>query len=243
MDRDRARPSFDERRHSQRIDVSGNAVVHGPVSVMRCEIVDLSTGGALLRPVGNGAAAPLPGVGVTVDLHLDAADTGWFTLRAVVHRSGVAGGAFAVEFGDVTAEFEDLVEDEVLAALEAARILRVIVVDPIDRRRQRLATELRRAGCSPFEVSTPLDAIGLIDQSQMHFSFALVAEQLLNTEGRDLMGFLAVTHPQVHLALIADRPPGATGNRALLHVDGTADLGGQVQRLLREHHAAAWTTR
>jgi hypothetical protein len=219
-----------ERRHTPRVNVSGNAIVHAAAQVVRCDIVNLSMGGVLLRSTENVAIGVPFGAPVTVELHLDAEHSAWFRLRGHVHRLDQAAG-LCVSFHHISPQFEDLMGDEVLAVLEGERSPRVLVVDLSPERRAKVAQELRSAGCVVVEVATPLDAIAAIEQSKAHIELALVSEWPAGTEGA-LMAFLRDVHPEIELATIADRPRGAHDQAGFLFAN-QAVLGGQIGPLLR----------
>jgi len=197
-----------DRRHSPRAHVHGHAIVHAPIGVARCEIENLSVGGALLRPSLGTLVDLATGTQVVVDLHL-AGTCGWYGQRGRVRRHDGGAGPFAIAFEGASPELEDLIEDEVLDELEATRSPRVLVVDIAPDRRRRLAIALRRAGACPLEADDPFEAIALMEQSHDHLSGAIIAESLGLAGGRELAQFLADTHRGIRLAVIADAPPHA----------------------------------
>jgi len=191
-------------RHYARAHVCGDAIVHAPTGVAHCEIENLSVGGALLHPLLEVPLEIEPGTPVTVDLHL-AGTSSWVGQSGRV-RWRDRGGSLAIAFEEVSAEFEDEVEDEVLLDLEAVRSPRVLVVDRSPERRRRLAAALRRAGCLPLSASTPLEAIELIEESHEHLAGAAIADELTQTGGKELVQFLRETHPNVRIVIITDEP-------------------------------------
>ena len=224
-----APPAPFERRHTPRVNVSGNAIVHAAAQVVRCDIVNLSMGGVLLRSTENVAIGLPVGSPVVVELHLDAEHSEWIRLRGHVHRHDQA--RLCVSFHHISPQFEDLMGDEVLAVLEGERSPRVLVVDLSPERRAKVALELRSAGCVVIEVATPLDAIAAIEQSQAHIELALVSEWPAGIEGA-LMAFLRDVHPEIELATIADRPRGVHDRVGFLFAN-QAVLGRQLGPLLR----------
>jgi hypothetical protein len=228
-----------ERRRWSRVGVCGKAVVHGATSLLRCDIVNVSTGGALLRASDACGDLLVAGAVVAVDLHLDAADTAWLHVRGEVRRLDDP-RQIAVEFLAVTPQLEDLIGDEVLAGLEGELRAQVVVVEQVIGRRVRVALALRGLGCHVLEVATPLDAISVIEQSRAHIGLVLVGERAAEAVG-SLSTYLRGEHPEIDLVTIADRPPGGRDRRGWLYAD-QADLGVQLRRLMGAHlpaHAPA----
>jgi hypothetical protein len=232
------RQPFVERRHTARVSVSGNAIVHAATGVIRCQILDLSMGGARFRSTEELAIALDLGTLVRIDVHLDARDTAWTHLRGHIHRV-VDGVSFCVAFHRISAEFEDLVEDEVLAGLEADQRPMALIVDLTTDRRARIEVALRTAGCSVIAMTTPLDAIAVIEQSRAHISLVLVSERVAHAT-RALTRFLREVHPAIKLAIIADRPPGTLDQTGWLFAD-QPDLGLQLRRLIAGRATPQWT--
>jgi CheY-like chemotaxis protein len=205
-----------DRRCWPRVHVGGSALIHAPEAIVRCEITNLSARGALLRPSLAPGTTLAPGTVVSVDLHLIGSRS-WIGQRGRVRRCAGRGAPLAIVFDQVSPEFEDLVEDEVLDELEAARSPRVLVVDRDDQRRGRAAAALRSAGCSPLEASTPLEAIELVEDCHDHLAAAAIAIDLTQTGGRELAQFLADTHPGIRVAILVPargrQPRPARGRR------------------------------
>jgi hypothetical protein len=192
----------ENRRRAYRADVTGVAIVHGPGGVaVRCEIVDLALGGIRLAELPCGGHGVFePGWEVTVEL--ECAGAGWVVQRGEVTRH--RDGELAIRFHTLSADVEDLIEDEVLGAVEAARAPRVVVVDRADHRRHRFAATVRNAGCCSLEAATPLEAIELVERSRNHVRAVAVAETLTQTQADELVTYLADAHPELHVALIGD---------------------------------------
>jgi CheY-like chemotaxis protein len=227
-------PSTD-RRHTHRVKVCGSAVLHGRGLVARCRIADLSTGGISVLPEAeHGDITQLLDMQVQVDIHLDSREGVWISERGVVRYVDVAIGRVGISFESVSPQLEDLVQGEALSEVAAERALRVVVVDMDATRRVRLVAALRRAGATPIEVSTALEAIQAIEQSSAHVAIAAVAESLTQTDGTSLMRYVSVTHPDIQLAVI-EGPNGSRREQVpVLHVVAheEADLDEQVARLM-----------
>jgi CheY-like chemotaxis protein len=217
-----------DRRHAPRASVSGNAIVHAITGVARCDIVNISIGGVLLRATES--AGLHFGHPVIVELHLDATDTEWIHLRGHVQRID-DGGAFGVSFHHVSPQFEDIMGDEVLAALECDRRPHVLLIDLSPTRRGSVAAALRDAGCIVVEALTPLDAIAAVEQSRSHIEMALVGDEWTGSSKGALTAYLRHVHPEIELVTIADRPRGRR-DRAGWVFANQRDLERQIRPLL-----------
>jgi hypothetical protein len=230
----------ENRRRHYRAKVTGRAVIHGADGnrrdgTVRCEIDNLSLGGVALRPTGEPHDL-IEGNTVAVELQVDGA--GWVVQRGQVQRCGER--AVVISFAEVSPELEDLIEDEVLAAVEAERSPRVVVVDRSEDRRRQVAAALHEVGCCPLEASTPLEAIELIEQSRTHVAAAAVAQSLTQTGGQELVHFIHESHPEIKLALITEDALIESSDPdidAVLCADGR-DLSGPVRRLVGSEQVA-----
>jgi len=198
---------------------------------MPCDVENLSLGGVLLQAEAGASIELSIGMPVVIELHLVGPAASWLAGRGHVQRLP-SGERFAVAFDDLSAELEDVIEDEVLAAVEATARPRVVVVDRSDQRRRRLTAALRRAGCRPLAAATPLEAIALIEQSRTHAAAVIVAEQLTQTHGDELARFFAQLHPELRVAII--REPGSTeGHDGVVTLDDAdCDHSGPVRELV-----------
>ncbi len=219
--------SHDRRRHF-RADFDAGAVIHAAQIALRGKIVDLSLGGVRVRRTDDAAPCPAPGTPATVELEIG--DGGWVAQEGRIHRCEL--GEVIIRFGPLAAEVEDVIEDEVLASVEASMRPRMVVVDPSAERRRRVADALRVAGCDSYEAATPLEAIDLIERPRNHIRGVAVAENLTQTGADELCDFFAESNPHIKLALIADGSidcaPGdrsQTSDRvSVMHSDDTLEL-------------------
>lgn len=212
-DRRRAVSGSERRRHF-RAEVAASAVVHASPIALRGQVVDLSLGGVRVRRADDDVPCPSYGTPVTLEVELDRA--GWVTQAGWIQRSTI--DEVVIAFDRLAPHIEDLIEEEVLAALEAQRRPRMVVVDPAPERRQRMVQALREAGCDSYEAATPLEAIDLVGRPHNHITGIAVAEQLTQTGGDELMDFFAETNPGIRLAMIAE----ATGENPRITRDGIA---------------------
>ena len=185
------------RRRSFRADVRGRALVHAHGAVLRCAIENLSLGGALLHV---STPAPLRADDeISVELGIDG--VGWIHQRARVLRCDPP--RVAVGFVQLTSDAVECIGDEVLAAIDARRTPRVVVVDRCRERRRHLATALDRAGLRALEAATPLETIDLLERSRTHATAAAIHEAIAGGAG-GLVQFLTDAHPRLGIAVITD---------------------------------------
>jgi CheY-like chemotaxis protein len=141
---------------------------------------------------------PTAGALLHLDLRLDGRGR-WLHLSGVVVRVDTHGPDFvlAIELLVVPADFEDLVQDELLSELECAQQPQLLLVDGARGRRELVAHAFRAMGCHVIEVSSPLEAIAKIDQSRLHLWAVMVADSKLASQAEELRRFLGETHPDV----------------------------------------------
>lgn len=180
------------RRHDFRVPVTAVATIHAARGSGSFRIENLSAHGALLRP----HTGQRPEHETTLVLHLLVAGAGRFRVACRVVRETLD-GAFAVVFTEGAELLQDMIQDEALAYLESLEAPRTIVVDLDRTRRQRIAGEVCRLGGRAIEVSTPLEALGILQQSTAHITAIIVAESLTQTGGDELLDFVRVVYPDV----------------------------------------------
>jgi len=200
MNQRRGEPETNERRRHFRADVDLAAVIHARTIEFRGRVVNLSLGGVRVRREPDSAPCPVPGTQARVDL--DLGRHGWVSSTGHIQRCGL--DDLVVQFDALPAELMDLIEDEVMAALDAARRPRMIVVDPSAARRKRVAEALRTAGCESYEAATPLEAIDMLERPRHRIRGVAMAEYLTQTNSNEFCDFVAETNPGIKLALIAD---------------------------------------
>jgi CheY-like chemotaxis protein len=218
MSQDRGAPKESDRRRHFRAGVCGGAVVHGHGITMRGRISNLSLGGALID-LAEGTEVEHDH---EVVVELEIGGSGWVAQRGRVRRS--TGKQVAIAFGEVKPDVEDVIEDEVVAAVEARRSPRVVVVDPREDRRHQVAEKLRQTGFTSIEAATPLEAIALVEQPRNHVAAVAMAETLTQTGPHELVDYLSESNPSIKLAMFAEEPHNERGRRAP-HVErhGTSD--------------------
>lgn len=220
-----ARSVESERRRSGRVQSTGTAVVHGSFAA-HARILDLAIGGVSLL-VDGAAALPAAGAHVHLDVRLDGLGR-WLHLSGTVVRADARGpgAVLVIVLLVVPPDFEDLVQDELLSALECARQPRILVVDGVRGRRRLVADAFRTTGCHVIEASSPLEAIAEIDQSRLHLRAVVIADTELASHADELRGFLGEMYPAVPLIELGQRDR-TTGKNSLC-VDRVSDLALQI---------------
>lgn len=189
-----------ERRRHYRAGMESGAVIHASRVAIKGRIVDLSLGGVRVRRTDDQAPCPAPGTGVMIEMEIGV--RGWIAVDGIIRRCSI--DELVIRFAPLAAEVEDVIEDEVLAAIEATRRPRMIVVDRHADRRRRVADKLRAAGCESYEASTPLEAIDLLERPRSHIKGVAVAETLTQTGADEFCDFVGQTNPRIKLALITE---------------------------------------
>jgi CheY-like chemotaxis protein len=200
-DRRRTEEEMVERRRYYRAGLETGAVVHAAKLALKGRIIDLSLGGVRIRRADDTAPCPAPGTAAMVEMEIG--EHGWIAADGFVVRAAI--DEIVISFAPLAAEVEDLIEDEVLAAIEASRRPRMIVVDQQRERRRRVADKLRAAGCDSYEAATPLEAIDLMERPRSHIKGVAVAEHLTQTGGDEFCDFVHQTNPNIKLALLAEQ--------------------------------------
>jgi hypothetical protein len=185
--------SWSERRRSMRVSVRGTAVVqagHGPV---RGTVENLSHSGALL-------AVPAWPVDQDHDLELQLHDGGGVVGARTV-RIESRNGAYhvAVVFDRVDPAMRASIASAIEAALAAARLRPILVIDEPGPRRTQLIDRLIDRGMTPLAPRTPLETIDLLIRTNLQIDVCL-----LPPERSDLASVLADSFPWVTTSEISD---------------------------------------
>jgi hypothetical protein len=189
------------RRRSYRAGVHGCAIVHAPHGVApHCVVIDLGLGGVRLVQLGDGDAPLADDTPVAVEL--ECAGAGWVVQRGRVLRH--RGRELVIRFDALAPEVEDLIEEEILGAVEAERSPRIVVVDGEEARRHRVADALRTRGFCALEAATPLEAIELVECSKNHVRAVALSSSLTQTQACELIEYLEDEHPEILIARIEE---------------------------------------
>ena len=172
-----------ELRSTLRVRSKGSIRIHCGSHVIRGRLVDMAVGGVCVR-----AELPIDLIGepVRVDLTLDAATAKHFALLGRVLRVSLPTRRVAIGFDAVPEDFEDWVQDELLAAVKHDTLPRMILVDTAEGRRSKIASAFRNAGCHVTEASTPLEAIAHLGGSRFEPGLIAIADSVPETAAEQL---------------------------------------------------------
>jgi len=180
-----------EKRGTARVCARGGVVFHGEVCD-RGAIVDLSETGLRAR-LDGGSAEYRAGDHVAFELRLDGADGRWSELTGQVLRLDV-GGDLVVKLDEPPPDFDDAVQEELLAVLESQAVVHVLIVDPLASRRTRLAAALRATGKRVCEAATPLEAIAHLGESRAHPDSIAIADTVPPGVADELRAYMSTEH-------------------------------------------------
>lgn len=189
-----------DRRRALRAPVHGGAVLYGRRAAIHGGIENLSLTGVLLRS----RETVLRGVSIEVELRLPAAGrpkVRGHIVRAERHEDGTR---IAIHFDRVSADAEDAIEDEVVAALNAARRRPVLVIDGIEDRRLDLAEALRARNMTPLTPRTPLEVVDALSNPKEHVEVCLVSCEFGDVHGRELASFIHEAFPWVRIMYVGN---------------------------------------
>jgi hypothetical protein len=186
----------DERRRSGRVQATGTGVLHGTFAG-HARILDLAIGGVSLL-VHDAAAPAQVGAHVALDVRLDGLGHWWHLRGSVMRADACASGyVLVIALRVVPPGFEDLVQDELLSALECAERPHILLVDGAREHRELMAKGLRSTGYHVIEVSSPLEAIAEMDQSRLHLRAVIVVDTKPASHAEALRRFLRETYAEV----------------------------------------------
>jgi hypothetical protein len=220
----------EDRRTSPRIRPKGTLVLLVGEAVHHGRIANLGKGGALLRTT---VAVPdnLVGRSAAIELRLDGGLQEWMRITGRVLR--ITADSVAVAFDGVPDDFAQLIDESATASHAHARILSVVLLDATATRRSVMAEVFRAAGCQVLEVTTPLEAIVRLGESQFEPDLIAVADSLPTSTSDELRRFVEREHPRAKLVTIGDdlvEPSGIA--HWLSSADPDSDLAARVQRVI-----------
>jgi hypothetical protein len=177
-------------RRTMRVRANGSARLHCGPEVVRGHIHDAATGGVNIRadvPLGT---AHLRGRSVKIDLHFDRGAANHFVLEGRVLRVAVATRTVVVAFDAIPCDYEDFIQDALLA-LEHERAPCMILVDVDRSRRGTIAGTFRIAGCEVTEVDTPLDAIARLARLDHQPELVAISDEFPESVAEDLRDLMS----------------------------------------------------
>ena len=183
-------------------------------------VIDLSSGGVRVQ-VARGGKHLASGTPVRVSIRLDGSRSKWLHLDGGVRR--IDERHFAVMFRNRLPELDDVVQSELVAALEAHQIPEVMIVDGEAARRDLVASAFRAAGCRVTETQTALGAIHALDESR---TWMLAIADTKSSDADELRRHVRDAFPLVSRIAIGSR------RSAGISIDGMPDLAKQVDALV-----------
>lgn len=217
-----------ERRRSTRFSLKGAVVLQAGAQPQRARIENLSRGGLLVATEATASEALLEQT-VNIELRLDGTRAEWIRITGTVRR--IDEDALAIEIETAPPSFFQLVDDNENASYRHQQGLSVILVDATVDRRLAIAEAFRAAGCSVVDVSTPLEAIVRLGESQFEPDLVVVANSLPTTTADELRRFVQREHPAATLVTVGDELVEPAG---LLHWLSSANPGDDVIARVRE---------
>jgi hypothetical protein len=197
-------------------------------------MVDLAVGGICVRtdlPIGV-VVDEL----VRIDLRLDARASNQFALLGRVLRVSPPSQRLALRFDTVPDGFEDCIQAELLAAIEHDALPRMILVDTVGGRRNKIASAFRSAGCHVIEASTPLEAIAHLGGARFELGLIAIADTVPEAVAEDLREFLLDEHPGAHMVAIGSSPAHRDPAESwLCSTNARDDLQTRVGRVMTAH--------
>jgi len=206
------------------VAASGSVHVRGRALNLAGRVVDLSSGGVQVQ-VARGAKHVASGTPVRVSIRLDGSRSKWLHLDGAVRR--IDERHFAVVFRNRLPELDDVVQYELVAALEAHQVPEVMIVDAEATRREVVASAFRAAGCRVTEAQTALNAIHALEESR---TWMLAIADTKSSDADELRRHVRDAFPRVSRIAIGSR-------NARISIDGNHDLAKQVDALVgaRDH--------
>jgi len=216
-----------ERRREPRISPKGTVLVRVDTYLIRGRIANLSRSG-VLAITRITAPERLLGAKVELSLRLDGRGASWLELRGRVVRIGASSLAVALDI--VPLPFTRIIDQAVSHSTRHDRPLSVVLVDATVARRTEMAEAFRAAGCEVLDVSTPLEAIVRLGESEFEPDLIAIADSLPARISDELRRFVAREHPDVMLVTIGD---AVSGPDELVHWLSAANPGDDLAHRIR----------
>jgi hypothetical protein len=217
-----------ERRREPRICPKGTVLVRADTYLIRGRIANLSRSGLLaITPITT--PERLLGARVEVSFRLDGAGASWLELRGRLMRIGA--GSLALALDIVPLSFTRILDQTLSRSPRHDRSLSMILVDATFARRTEMAEAFRAAGCDVLDVSTPLEAVVRLGESEFEPDLIAIADSLPASISDELRRFVDVEHPHVLLVRIGDAVSTPEG---LAHWLSAANAGNDLSQRVRD---------
>jgi CheY-like chemotaxis protein len=219
-----------ERRRDARIRPKGTVILRTGTYTVRGRVSNLSLGG-VSTATRTTAPERLLGNTAEVDLRLDGQGATWLRLQGQIVRIG--GQSIALRLDVVPPSFARMIDEAVSASHHNDRLLSVLLVDALPVRRGAMSEAFRAAGCIVIDVSTPLEAIVRLGESDFEPNLVAIADSWPMTISDELRRFVNVEHPRARLVTIGDTidAPGGLGEW-LSAANPADDLASRIRTVL-----------
>jgi len=219
-----------ERRQDSRVTPKGTVIIRAQASAIRGRVADLSHCGLSAIIDGKVPAEILDGM-VDLELRLDGREASWLELRGHVVRT--VGTTLAFEFDGVPAAFAQIIDQTLSAGRRHSRTLSIVLVDATLQRRHAMSEGFRSAGCGVIDVSTPLEAIVRLGESDFEPDLIAIADSVPTGISDELRNFVRTAHPDARLVTIGDATTAPAGLALWLSAANPAgDLAARIRKVL-----------
>ena len=221
-----------ERRRDVRISPKGTAIMRiarADPYVLQGRVANLSRGGLLIA-TRTTAVQRVLGERIDVSLRLDGGETNWFELGAQVMR--INASSIAMSLITVPLGFTQYIEDTVTRSERNDRMLSIVIVDATAERRSAMAEAFRSGGCTVIEVSTPLEAIVRLGESDFEPDLVAIADSQPAETSDEMRRFVEIEHPGARLVTINDAASAEGLELWLSSMNPHADLAARIRRVL-----------
>jgi CheY-like chemotaxis protein len=219
-----------ERRRDPRIHPKGTVILRTGTYIVRGRISNLSRSGVATATRSTAPERFLGGK-ADVDLRLDGQGATWLRLQGQIVRIG--SNSIALRLDVVPPSFTRIVDQAVAASHHNDRLLSVLLVDASPLRRSAMREAFRAAGCIVIDVSTPLEAIVRLGESDFEPNLVAIADSLPRTISDELRRFVDVEHPRARLIKIGDPSDAPSGlGRWLSAANPADDLAVRIRTVL-----------
>lgn len=178
-----------ERRHSFRVPLRAVASLRAPGVSYRCDVDDVSLGGAHLTHA--------PPLAAGEPVYLDIRVPGFTTVTAHGDAIRTGSGWASVRFSELDADAEDTIHDLSVAMLEHGRRPVFLIVAGGCGLCDQLTEAVRGTGYDAVRACTPLDTLAALQNPVLNIEAAFVDLDLTQTTGLEVLRHLAAEHPDV----------------------------------------------
>ncbi len=145
----------------------------------------------------------------------------------------IGANSIVVRLDMVPPSFSGIVDQAFAASNHHDRLLSVLLVDSAPVRRSAMREAFRAAGCRVIDVSTPLEAIVRLGESDFEPDLVAIADSLPMRISDELRRFVDMEHPRARLVTIGDAIDAPAGLRQWLSASNPAgDLALRIRSVL-----------